>query len=240
MKRLSWLILVFALLSVVFFLGLIFFRSPFPPYPLLNYQDIFDLLTPLVLIPIYWVLYRRAATNDSPTGETVFMLLAAFWVLGQGMHLAANAINNLSESLARQGTLDITGTQIYQLAYFLDEHLSHYLWHFGVIGLAVLLVWREWRNPEEHTANWWLVLPAGILYGFLWFAIFLEGQTAVMGFPFAFLFGALLLILGRRRVCTHALTGFFFVASLVAILLLVVWVILYGFPPPEITAVGLI
>lgn len=240
MKRLSWLILVFALLSAVFFLGLIFFRIPFPPYPLLNYQDIFDILTPLVLIPIYWALYRRAADEPSPAGETLFMLLAGFWVIGQGMHLAANAINNLSEALARQGTLDITGTQIYQLAYFLDEHLSHYLWHFGVIGLAVLLVWREWRNPQAHAANWWLLLPAGMLYGFLWFAIFLEGQTAIMGFPFALVFGALLLILGRRKVCTHPLTGFFFVTCVATILLLIVWLILYGFPPPQFSEVGLI
>lgn len=240
MKRLSWLILVFTLLSLIFFLGLIIFRIPFPPYPLLNYQDIFDILTPLVLIPVYWTLYRRAAAQPSRSAETLFMLLGALWVLGHGMHLAANAINNLSESLARQGTLDITSTQVYQLAYFLDEHLSHYLWHFGVIGLAALLVWREWRDPEAHAVNWWVLLPAGMLYGFLWFAVFIEGQTTLMGFPFAFLFGALLLILGRHKVYTLPLTGFFFVTSLVAILLLIVWVILYGFPPPQFSEVGII
>jgi len=240
MKRLMWLILVFSLLSVVFFLGLIFFRSPFPPYTLLNYQDIFDLLTPLVLIPIYWALYRQVSSKSSQLSEVLFMVLAAFWVLGQGMHLAANAVNNLSESFARQQLLDITDTQIYQLTYFLDEHLSHYLWHFGVIGLAVLLVWREWQNPDGQAFNWWIVLPSGILYGFLWFAIFLEGQTTVMGFPFVILFGLSLLILGRRKVSRLPLTGFFFVACVMAILLLIIWMIMYGFPPPQFSDVGLI
>ena len=61
MKRLSLLTLVFAILSVVFFLLLIFLRTPFGLYPLMSYQDALDLLTPLILIPIYWLLFRFAA-----------------------------------------------------------------------------------------------------------------------------------------------------------------------------------
>jgi hypothetical protein len=49
----SLLTLIFAFLSVVFFLLLIFFRTPFTLQSLVRDQDALDLLTPLVLIPIY-------------------------------------------------------------------------------------------------------------------------------------------------------------------------------------------
>ena len=60
MKRLSLLTLVFAVLSMVFFLLLVFFRIPFPPYPLMSWQDALDILTPLALIPVYWLLFKYA------------------------------------------------------------------------------------------------------------------------------------------------------------------------------------
>ncbi len=44
MKHLSLLTLVFSILFAVFFLLLVFFRIPFPPYPLISYQDVFDIL----------------------------------------------------------------------------------------------------------------------------------------------------------------------------------------------------
>ncbi len=58
MKRLSLLYLIFAFLSLVFFLLLVFLRIPFVSYPLMSWQDALDVLTPLVLIPIYWLIYR--------------------------------------------------------------------------------------------------------------------------------------------------------------------------------------
>ena len=91
MKRLSLLTLVFAVLSFVFFLLLIFFRTPLTLYPLMSYQDALDILTPLVLIPLYWILFKYAAGEGSSLVEEIaFMVLAAFWVAGQGMHLSAN------------------------------------------------------------------------------------------------------------------------------------------------------
>ena len=64
MKRLSLLTLIFAILSLVFIILLVFLRIKFPIYPLVSYQDVFDILTPLVLIPVYWLLFRQAANNE--------------------------------------------------------------------------------------------------------------------------------------------------------------------------------
>ena len=240
MKQLPLLTLVFAVLSVVFFLLLIFFRTPFTLYPLMSYQDVLDLLTPLALIPLYWIMFKYAASEGPRlVEETAFMVLAAFWVAGQGMHLSANSINNLAEALARKQEIDITGTSIYQLAYFFDEHLSHYMWHIGVVGLAALLIYREWRQPANIPTTWWIAILGGLLYGFTCFCIFLEGQTVAVGLPFALVVTLLTLIWGRKKVAQQPMLAFFFIACLVAVVLFGGWGLYYG-GFPQFSDVGLI
>ena len=240
MKRLSILTLVFAILSIVFFLLLIFFRSPFAPYPLMSYQDALDILTPLVLIPIYWMLFKYAAGAGSSLAEEIaFMVLAALWVAGQGMHLSANSINNLAEALAKKQVIDITGTTIYQLTYFYDEHLSHTMWHIGVLGFAALLIYREWHRPAGIATTWWAAILGGLIYGFTYFCIFLEGQTVVVGLPFALVITLLTLIWGRKKLGQQPILAFFFIACLVALVFLGGWGLYYG-GFPQFSEVGLI
>ena len=240
MKRLSLLTLVFAVLSVVFFLLLIFFRSPFAPYPLMSYQDALDILTPLVLIPIYWMLFKYAPGEGSSLAEEIaFMVLAGLWVAGQGMHLSANSINNLAEALAKKQVIDITGTTIYQLTYFYDEHLSHTMWHIGVLGFAALLIYREWRRPAGIVTTWWAAILGGLLYGFTYFCIFLEGQTVVVGLPFAMIITLLTLIWGRKKLGQQPILALFFIACLVAVVFLGGWGLYYG-GFPQFSELGLI
>ena len=240
MKRLSLLTLVFAVLSMVFFLLLVFFRIPFPPYPLMSWQDALDILTPLVLIPVYWLLFKYAEGKGCILWEeVVFMLLAALWVEGQGMHLAANSINNLIENLAKQQVIDIQQTDIYQLTYFYDEYLSHYLWHLGVIGLAALLIYRDWKRPAGIPTLWWATGLAGLLYGFTLFCVFLEGQTVVLGLPFVAIIALLGLIWGRRHLAHKPLLAFFFISCLLAAVLFAGWGLYWG-GFPQFTEVGLI
>ena len=239
MKNLSLLTLIFAVTFTFFFLLLIFFRIPFPPYPLISYQDALDLLTPLVLIPLYWLLFRSSGGVANPAEELSFMVLSATWVLGQGMHLAANSIDNLIENMAKNELLDILGSDIYQLTYFLDEHLSHYIWHIGVVGLAVLLIVHEWRRPAGVTTIWWLTALAGIIYGFSSFCIFLEGQTVPLGIPLVAFIMVTTLIWGRRRLGIQPVLAFLFISSLVALVLFVGWGLYWsGFP--QFSDVGLI
>ena len=240
MKHLSLLTLVFSIFFAVFFLLLVFFRIPFPPYPLISYQDVFDILTPLVLIPLYWLLFKYSASGESRLAEEItFMVLAAVWVLGQGMHLAANSIDNLAEGLAREGGINIIRTDIYTLTYFLDEHLSHYLWHAGILGLTALLIYREWRRPAGVKTIWWATIIAGLIYGFTSFCIFLEGQTVLLGLPFTIIIILLTLIWGREKLAQQPLLGFFFVASLVVAGLLIGWGVYWG-GFPQFSDVGLL
>ncbi len=240
MQKLSRLTLIFSLLFAVFFLLLIFFRIPFQLFPLMSYQDVFDLLTPLVLIPIYWLMYKTSsATETNRSGEIAFMILAAIWAMGHGIHLAANSIDNLSEGLAKSQGLDITTTDIYTLTYFLDENLSHYLWHTGILGMVALLSFREWKGSANQTTQWGVTIPAGMIYGFTYFCVFLEGQTAYLGFPFSILYSLLILLLGRKILPQKPLLAFFLVSCLLATALFIGWGIYWG-GFPEFSDVGLI
>ena len=240
MKRMSLLTLVFAVLSLVFLLLLVLFRIPFPLKPLMSWQDATDLLTPLVLIPIYWLMFRYSAGSRSTlAGEIAFLVLAVFWVLGHGMHLSANSISNLMEKLKNGGGIDATGTDIFALTYFYDEVLSHYVRDIGVLGLVVLLLYREWRQPAGEGTARWAVGLAGLIYGFTLFCGFVEAQTVALGLPFTALVVLLGLLWGRRRLARQPALAFFFASCLVALLLFAGWGLYWG-GFPEFTEVGLI
>lgn len=239
-ERVSMLTLLFAILSLVFFLLLVFLRIRFPLYPLMSYQDAIDNLTPLILIPVYWLLFRYTTNGTSSLAEEIaFVVLAGFWVEGQGMHLAANSISNLIENLSHSRAIDITGTDIFRLTYFYDEMLGHYLRDMGVLGLAALLIYREWRRPAGLVTTWWAVIPGGVIYGFTYFCLFLEGQTVALGLPFALAVVLFTLIWGRKSLAQQPVLAFFFIACLSAFLLFAGWGLSWG-GFPEFSDVGLI
>src|SRR5512146_203172 len=187
MNRLARLTLVFAILFLVFIIGITFLSGQFGPYPLMKGQDIADLFTPLVLIPIYWLLFEIDPGKPPKRGEIiVFLILAALWVEGQGMHLAANSVDNLlqgkgpPEVVAAIKSLGeaITGSGVGILTYFYDEVLSHYVWHGAMLGLAALLIYRQWKNPfSAGLTSLGYPIGAGILYGISHGLMVLEGET---------------------------------------------------------------
>lgn len=224
MKRLSSLALVFSIAFLVFFFMPAFLNKQFSAYPLMKTGDVFDLFTPLVLIPLYWLLFRVGAEKSPSTRETVFFLVfAAFWVMGQGMHLSANSIGHLVDKMK--------GTDVYSLTNFYDEVLSHYLWHFGVVALSGLIIYRQWRNPlTESQRIPWIMYLAGVIYGFSFAVIVLEGVTWLMGIPFAVLAALFGLVWGWRKLGSQPLLAFFLIVYVVAILLFAGWVSYWGEP----------
>lgn len=233
MKRLSFLILVFAILFAVFCIGPSLLSQRFSPYPLMKIGDVFDMLTPLVLIPLYWLLYHLSEEKKITLfGITLFVVLAALWVEGQAMHLSANSIGHLLK--------EMKGSDAYHLTFFYDEVLSHYLWHFGIVGLSALLLWRQWHNPfSEERAGVWLLILAGVIYGFTFFVIVIEAGTAPLGISFAVLVAVLGWILGRKRMRQQPLLTFFLVGYSIATAFFIGWAIYWG-GLPEFSQVGII
>lgn len=232
MKRLSTLILLFAILSAVFFLALVLLRIPFPLYPLMSWQDALDLLTPLVLLPLYWRMFEATSGPTSKSWEhNALIILSAAWAMGQGMHLAANSINNLAEALAHELVLDVRGTSLYKLIYFYDEYLSHYIWHIGVLGLAGLLLVRAGKSGNVVRTDWLPISISGVIYGLVLFLIILEGETLPMGLPVLILLAALVFLRGRTALNNNPIMAFFFIACLLATFLFVFWGLVWqGFP----------
>ena len=240
MKRISLLLLIFAILSFTFFIGLVFLRNPFPPYPLMSNQDALDILTPLVLIPLYWLIFHYAGRQAPRLSQAItFLILGVFWVEGHGMHLAANSISNLMAEGITRSQAELPGGDLYTLTYFYDEQLGHYLWHIGVLGLAALLIYHEWRQPAGGRTIWWQAILGGLIYGLTLFMIINEGQTVWLGLPFSFLAVLFGLIRGRKRFGGQPVLAFFFVTFLVALLLLAGWGLYWG-GFPEFGEVGLI
>ncbi len=232
-KKLTSYFLPFTILFAVFIMGPPFLGYTFPLFPLMKISDVFDLLTPLVLIPLYGSLFSQSGSKPARhRQEVAFLVFTAFWVLGQGMHLAANSIEHLASN--------VTGTDLYNLISFYDEVLGHYLWHFGVIALSALLVYRQMKSPFiEKRAITWNSALAGIIYGFTFFAMVVEGQTTPMGVPFAALFVAFCLLWERRKLNQKPLFFLLFAGYLVAVILFAVWGIWqHGFP--EFSEVGII
>ncbi len=233
MPRLSHLIFLFGLASAVLFIGPALLSEQFPLFPLMKIGDVFDIFTPLVLIPLYWLLYNLDQNKKlSIRGGVLFLIFVALWVEGQGMHLSANSIGHL--------LADTTESDVYVLTHFYDEVLSHYLWHLGVVGLAALLLIRQWRNPfAENRSSFTLVILAGIIYGFTFFLIIIEGGTAPLGIPFAIVVTLAALIWGRKNLSRQPLLAFFLVSFGVATLLFAGWAIYWG-GLPQFSEVGII
>lgn len=235
MKRLPLIALVLAILTAILFLGLVFLRVPFPLYPLMSWQDALDILTVLILLPLYWVLFKNSSSKQaSLTEEIVFIIFSALWVFGHGMHLSANSVNNLSEGLAKKQILDILNTDIYTLTYFYDETLSHFLRDIGLVGFVALMIFHEWKNPAGLTTVWWPSIVGGIVYGITFFLVYLEGNTVIIGYPFALFITLLTLVWGRKRLAHQPVLAFFFIAFLTAALFYTGWGIYFGgWPPPS-------
>ena len=234
-NRLSGLVLALAITSLVFFLLLVLLRTPFPLQPLMSYQDALDLATPVLILPIYWLIFRQSVVEPSrPAEEVAFVAIGAVWVLGQGMHLSANSINNLIDASSVHPSRDIAS-----LTHFYDEVLSHYLWHGAVIGMAVLLLVREWRRPLDAATTWWMTALAALLYGFTLFCIFVEGGTVLLGLPFSAAVMVFTIVRARRVLARRPVLAFFGSSCAITFVLLTGWWLYWG-GFPQFTDVGLL
>ncbi len=230
MRSSSVHLLGFAILFSLFLIGPALLGSPFEPLPLIKVGDVFDLLTPLVLAPLYWLLYRNGSHSQPGKAQILlFLLLVGVWIEGQGMHLAANSIGHLVNPAEMP--------EVYAVTFFYDELLSHYLWHGATIALSTVIIWREAITERAWDRTLFaLVGPAAVLYGLTYFLIIVEGNTAPIGVPFAALATIVLLVAGRRRLIDHPRGAFFGIAYASSLVLFLGWWAYWGrlVPPCEV------
>ena len=233
LKRLNYLSLAFAVLFAFLIIIPSFLDREFIFYNLIKDGDVVDLLTPFILIPLYWQLFQTSPKYQPSSQETlIFSILAVFWVQGQGMHLAANSIGHLA--------LDLPDTnKIKTLTHFYDEILSHYWWDCGSLGLSTLLIYRHWKYLfVGQNSKLALPISAGFIHGFTYFAGIVESATTSIGVPFAIMATAVL-FWGRKNVKQQPILTFFFVTYLVACIFFLGWGLYHG-GLPEFSEIGII
>ena len=233
MRRLARLTLIFAVAFAVLIIAPAFLSDSFVLYPLIKDGDVLDLFTPLVLIPLYWLLFQIHERCPPSQKETlIFLIFAVFWVQGQGIHLAANSIGHLTKAYS--------GSKIEQLTGFYDETLSHYIWHLGLVGLSALLIYRQWHHPfTKHRSKLKLEIVAGVVHGFNYFIDVVESATGILGVPFAAGVVLFVLVWGRQHIRQQPILAFFFVSYGIACLFFLSWG-LYWRGLPEFSQVGII
>jgi hypothetical protein len=225
MKKISILILVFSLAFAFLIIVPGLLNKPFVLFPEMKIADVLDLFTPLIIIPLYYLLFYFGSNQTPGLRPTlVFLLLAVLWVEGHSMHLAANSIGHWLSELINQDA--------YQVAHFYDEVLSHILWHLGVIALSAQLIYRNWRYPHEVTSSKMLTISfSGLLYGLTIFIMGIEGGTVAFLYPFSVLAFVVASIWGWGKFRNMPVLIFFLVGYTLSTVLFTFWWIYWGYFP---------
>jgi hypothetical protein len=161
-----------------------------------RWADWVDLLTPYVVTGAAAGALRGGGASRGTW--RLFWFATVVYTQGQGIHLAANSINN---AVAGHG----------EPAYLWDEHVGHYLWYGGfslvVVALAVALAD---RRPRGGIGAHLLAL----LVGFTTFTNSVEGQTPWLGIGASVVFAGWGLLtrdgMGRLLLTAYAFAGLLF------------------------------
>ncbi len=210
--RLPRLLLAYSLALAIFLLVPPQLGQTVGPPEKFTLQEAADLFTPLVVLPLAWLVLDLGGSLGR-RGTVVFLAIAVVWVEGHGIHLAANAIGDaFPRGEAREA---FYATVPGDLDHWLDEVLSHWLWHVAYVALAVLMLWHGRTSaPEQRRAAWAVAAVAGFIYGVVFFIVTVEGGTAPLAIPTSLGFlawGALETWRGPRD---RAIVTFFVVAAI--------------------------
>jgi hypothetical protein len=165
-----------------------------------------------------------------------FLVIAAVWIEGQGIHLAANAIG---DAFPHDAVKAFYGTVPGDLNLWLDETLSHWMWHAAWVALSILIVAAATRSPVAQANRPGLAAAAGLIHGATFFLVTVEGATTLLGIPASILLLAWAALTARRELAGRPVALFFLVASIVTLLGYLGWGAQHGWTLPEFSKVGL-
>lgn len=196
-------------------------------------QETVDLLTPLVVIPLaWWILDGTRPLRGRAL--VLFLVIAAVWIEAQGIHLAANAIGDTLPAGPEREAFYATPPGA--LDHWLDEVLSHRLWHFAWIALSFMMlalaVFAGQRSEPASRSGPTLPALAGAIQGATFFFVTTEGETWPLGVV------ASVILLGwaaseRLRGSRHPIVVFTVASAAVTLLGYAIWAVRFGWPLAE-------
>ena len=193
-------------------------------------QEAADLLTPLIVIPLAWYVFDLTG-GLGRMGLVAFLVIAAVWIEGQAIHLAANAIGDAVPPGAVEA---FVRTAPGDLDHWLDETLSHWMWHVGWVALSILLLAAASRTPGAPAVGTSMTAAAaGVVHGATFFVVTVEGVTTLLGIPASIVLLAWSASLARRGLAGRPVVVFFLVASIVTLVGYIGWAALQGGTLPE-------
>jgi hypothetical protein len=234
-KRPLWPLLTAFSIAYAFFLTApAIFHQEFPLRADMEWGDVLDIATPVVVFVLVWLLVHRTVRTFDTQVAFPLLLIALVWTEGQGMHLASNSIGH-QVAEGEEGTLP-------DLIHFYDEQLSHYIWYLGVVVLQGYLLIVMWRDKElASLAHPFAVLPGALLFGLVLGFDAIEAAVVPMALPAFVLTAALAAYLYRStsRLCGVELFAFTGASVFVAVGVMLGWGAYHG-SWPEPSELGLI
>jgi hypothetical protein len=229
-------LLGYALVLAAFLLVPPYLKASVGPPAAFTLQEAADLLTPLVVIPLAWLVFDLAG-GLGRRGLVAFLVIGALWVEGQGIHLAANAIG---DAFPPGGAETFYQTVPGDLDFWLDETLSHWMWHVAWVAISVLMLAAATRAgaPPARRASPTAVV-AGLVHGATFFVVSVEGSTTLLGVPASILILAWSLLEARHGRARQTVVTFFLVATVVTLIGYVGWAAMNHGTLPEFSKVGL-
>ena len=229
-------LLGYAVVLAAFLLVPPYLKASVGPPQAFTLQEAADLLTPLVVIPLAWLVFDLAG-GFGRRGLVAFLVIGALWVEGQGIHLAANAIG---DAFPPGGAETFYETAPGDLDLWLDETLSHWMWHAAWVAISILVLAAATRaevlpmNRMSATAA-----VAGFVHGATFFVVSVEGVTTLLGIPASILILAWTLRARQRGLARQPVVTFFLVTTVVTLLGYLGWAALNNWTLPEFSKVGL-
>jgi hypothetical protein len=229
-------LLGYAVVLAAFLLVPPYLKASVGPPQAFTLQEAADLLTPLVVIPLAWLVFDLSG-GLGRRGLAAFLVIGALWVEGQGIHLAANAIG---DAFPPGGAKAFYATVPGDLDLWLDETLSHWMWHVAWVALSVLVLAGATRASASPVGRASLTAAvAGLVHGATFFLVSVEGVTTLLGIPASVLILAWGLLEARRGRARQPVVTFFLVTTVVTLLGYVGWGALNHWTLPEFSKVGL-
>ena len=188
------------------------------------------------MIPAAWWVVAGVAPLRGRV-LAALLLISVVWIEAHGVHLAANAIGDVFDAGAPRDAFYATDAG--PLDHFLDEDLSHWVWHAAWVALTlVMAAVASGPTTAMRTAgadspvrsspgNVGLTAVAGVIHGLTFFLVTAEAGTAGLGIPVSIAFAAWSASRIRAGTRNPVLT-FVLVGSVVTLAADLVWAALHG------------
>lgn len=235
-SQLSAALLAYSVALAAFLLVPPYLKASVGPPEAFTWQEATDLLTPLVVIPLAWLVLDLTG-GLGRRGLVGFLVIAALWVEGQGIHLAANAIG---DAFSHDSVEAFYRTVPGALALWLDETLSHWMWHSAWVALSILLLTVATRSAGVRPDRVSIAAAvAGLVHGVTFFLVSVEGVTTLLGIPASILILSWCTLAGRGGDGRRPVITFFLVSTVVTLIGYVAWAAVNDWALPEFSKVGL-